>query len=97
MCVDAAKMKFIRKNDPAERAEMLVECMRVGTADGDRAILFEQVIPFAQRGDLRSVRDHLWKKGVKNAVQPGGDDRLEFAQPVPEFDARKIFDRPVHP
>src|SRR5664280_2221870 len=41
--------------------------------------------------------DDLWKKGADNCIQFSFCNRLEFTKTVPQFNAGKAVDIPIHP
>src|SRR6266540_2300372 len=98
MCVHCSKMKVIWEDYAMERSHVHMERVRVGASDGnDMLSVGKQVIPALNCFKHGMMSNEIWKKGVERAMQFGRDNRLEFAQPVPEFDACVIANIPCFP
>src|SRR5258708_34981707 len=71
--------------------------MRVRASDGHHFLVGEQAVPPTDRFLERTVSHEGRKICIEQPVKPCGEPRFEFAQVVPEFNARIILYSPINP
>jgi hypothetical protein len=98
MGIDCTKMERIWKNDPMERSHVHVQGVGIRATDGNHMLtLCQQIIPALKYFRDGVMPDELREDCIEGTMDFGWDNRFEFAQSVPQFNARVAMYLPGFP